>query len=109
MATVLNFEVIFYKYYVDPISYLINKFFPKREQNKHKTNQKKIGIAWVSTSDVHRLQKSLSFGEERNIVQYSRRVWSIHEVNLADSFIHSFIYYQFKRSIQLDIEHVTLR
>jgi hypothetical protein len=42
-----------------------------------------MGVQRDSTSAIHRLQESLRFSEEGSIVQYSRRVWGIHETSQA--------------------------
>jgi hypothetical protein len=46
--------------------------------------RRKMVIQCDSISSIHRLQESLRFSEEGNIVQYSLRVWGNHEINLAD-------------------------
>jgi hypothetical protein len=43
-----------------------------------------FNVANGSTSAIQSLQESMSFSEGESIVQYSHRVWGIHETSQAD-------------------------
>jgi hypothetical protein len=48
--------------------------------------EKKMGVQWDRTSAIHRLQEKpmIQWVREESIVQYSHRVWGIHETRQVD-------------------------